>query len=127
MGTAPGATPCGSCHRMAQRVIGDFQFTEDRTRFFRNAVDGTRFSYSLGQEYPDSRRDRDALFSEKGCEPVTRGTEPTYLRENREYLAHLQSGGDRDRRFEATPPEPPKKGSVTVLSQMRDTNFRVPS
>ena len=127
MGEAPAAVACATCAAGAGRVFGDVQFTEDRTRFFRNAITGTHYSYSLGQEYPDTRTERDRLLTEKGWEPVTPGNEPAIFRENRQYLEHLRTGGERDRAFEATPPEPPTKGTVTVRSQMDAANFKVPS
>jgi hypothetical protein len=120
MGEAPSRTLC-ECGRMAHRVYG-FHFQEDRTRFFRNGVDGTSFSYSLGTQMPDTRHAYHALLDATGCEPVTPGTMPAQWKENAQYLEHVQHGGERE------PPPKPQPTGTTVLQQMRESKtFRVPS
>ena len=121
MGEAKDIATCEACGSRAHRVYG-FHFTEDRTRFFRNPVDGTSFSYSLGQQMPDNREEYHALLEAKGVEPVTRGTMPSQWKENAEYLEHVQHGGER----EASQPSSAPVGK-TIVQQMRESNFRVPS
>lgn len=108
------------CGRLAHRVYG-FNFQEDRTRFFRNPVDGTKFSYALGREMPDNRSEYHQLLDANRCEPVTRGTMPSQWKENAEYLEHVVHGGERD----MPPPLGGKPVGKTVLQQMRESNFRV--
>lgn len=120
MGEAPSRVLC-ECGRLAHRVYG-FHFQEDRTRMFKNPVDGTSFSYSLGTTMPDNRADYHRLLEERGCEPVTRGTMPAQWKENAELLEHVQHGGTYE------PPPKPKPTGQTVLEQMRASKtFRVPS
>lgn len=118
MGSAPPSVPC--CEHDATRVYGVFQFNEDRCRQFRNPVDGTSHSYSLGCQYPQSRRERDALFSALGCEPVTRGTMPEQWKWHQEYAEHKRHGG------EALPNDGyvPPKSDVTVLDQLRKSDVK---
>jgi hypothetical protein len=118
MGSAPALVPC--CDQQAARVFGDFQFTEDRCRQFRNPVDGTEFSYSLGRRYPQSRGERDALFAQIGCEPVTPGTMPEKWKWHQEYAEHKRHGGERlpNDGYEAKP------GKLTVLEQLRKSNVK---
>lgn len=89
---------------------------------FRNGIDGSTFSYSLGTEMPDNRRAYHELLADRQCEPVTRKTMPTQWKENAQYLEHVQHGGERET---YTPPTKPV--GKTVLQQMRESNFRVPS
>lgn len=120
MGSAPGSVPC--CEFDAQRVYGNFQFSEDRTRFFRNPVDGTTHSYSLGMQYPDTRAKRDATFTALGCEPVTRKTMPESWRWHQEYAEHKRRGGEPlpNDGAAATP------GKLTVLDQLRRSGVKIP-
>lgn len=113
------------CGRVACRVYG-FHFQEDRTRLFKNPVDGSRFSYALGELMPDNRRDYQRLLDEKGCEPVTPATMPEPWKENQQYREHVMNGGDRDPKFETAPSAPPVK-TKTVLQQLRESNVRIPS
>lgn len=118
MGAAPTSVQC--CEYEANRVYGDFQFTEDRCRQFRNPVDGSKFSYSLGQEYPQSRGERDALFGALGCEPVTRGTMPAQWKWHQEYADHKLHGGEPLPNDGYVAP----KGDVTVLDQLRKSDAK---
>jgi hypothetical protein len=123
MGEAASRITCERCGRLAARIYG-FHFVEDRTRFFRNPVDGTSFSYSLGVQMPDNRADYHRLLAAKGCEPVTPGTMPEQWKENQAYREHVTSGGDRDAAFEQ--PQPATCGK-TVLQQLRESDVRIPS
>jgi len=124
MGKAPTRVSCEACGRHAHRIYG-FHFTEDRTRLFRNPVDGTTFSYSLGEQMPDNRADYHRLLAEKQCEPVTRGTMPAQWRDEQQYLEHVKHGGERDKSFES--PAPPPVKTKTVLEQLRESNVKIPS
>lgn len=121
MGQAPPTVDC-PCDGIAKRIYGNFQFSEDRYRFFKNPVDGSRHSYALGMEHPDNRSDYHRVLTALGCEPVTRKTTPTSWKEDQQYLEHVQHGGERLPRDGA--PEPKPVG-VTVSEQMRKSNFRV--
>lgn len=122
MGEAPTTVLCETCGRRAHRVYG-FHFSEDRTRFFRNGIDGTKFSYALGKEMPDNRNEYHAILEATGSEPVTRGTMPTQWKENSEYLEHVQHGGEREK-----PAAPRGTSGKSVLQQMRESKtFRIPS
>ena len=118
MGHAVSRVPCCECD--ATRVYGDFQFTEDRCRQFRNPVDGTKHSYSLGMEYPDSRGKRNAVFDALGCEPVTPGTMPEQWKWHQEYAEHKRHGGEPLPNDGYVAP----KGTVTVLDQLRKSNAK---
>lgn len=59
------------------------------------------------------------MFSELGCEPVTRGTTPEAWKRDQEYLEHRKHGGERDIAFEKKQSGTDKAGDVTVLSQLR--------
>lgn len=73
-------------------------FSEDRCRLWRGPT-GSRFSYALGAEMPESRQARDKLAKEKGVEFVGK---QEFLASNKEaaeaveYTAHVNSGGRRD-------------------------------
>ena len=121
MGQSPPTIDC-PCDGIAKRIYGNFQFSEDRTRFFRNPVDGSKFSYSLGMEHPDTRADYRRVLDGLGCEPVTAKTMPERWKEDRQYLEHVQHGGERLPRDGA--PEPKPVG-MTIREQMDKSNFRV--
>lgn len=121
MGTAAASVPC--CESQAERVYGNFQFSEDRTRFFRNPVDGTRFSYSLGMQYPDTRAARDKTFAALGCEPVTRKTMPENWRWHQEYAEHKRQGGER---LPGDGAPISKPVGITVREQFRRSGVKVP-
>jgi len=123
MGDAVGELPC--CEYNAVRVFGNFQFSEDRCRQFRNPQDGSRFSYALGMEYPQSRGERDKVFAALNCEPVTRGTMPEAWKRDQEYHEHTKHGGARDFAFERAQCGS-RAGSTTVLSQLRESNVKIP-
>ncbi|GAC1407112.1 MAG: hypothetical protein NVSMB64_13560 [Candidatus Velthaea sp.] len=91
MGEAPRSRGCGLmkatrtmdewgsldyCVQTAVRVFTPPQFTEDRTRFWNNGRDRTRYSAALGMTMPDSRAERDRVCKEKGIEFVTRREVP---------------------------------------------------
>jgi hypothetical protein len=122
MGSAPSNPKHQACGYAALRIY-DCNFAEDRYRFFKNPVDGTSFSYSLGIEHPDNRRDYYAALEQRGCEPVTRATMPERWKRDQEYLDHVRTGGERIDAEEHPPPGPAV--GVRVLDQMRKTGFRV--
>lgn len=120
MGEAPSRIFC-ECGRVANRVYG-FHFQEDRTRMFKNPVDGTTFSYSLGEQMPDNRRDYHRLLEKHNCEPVTRGTMPAQWKADQELLEHVKHGG----KYEPPPKPKPSAGGPTILQQLRESKtFRV--
>jgi hypothetical protein len=120
MGGAPVVLPCCT-ETYAQRVFGNFQFSEDRCRFFRNPIDGTQHSYSLGMQYPDTRAARNATFAALGCEPVTRKTMPENWRWHQEYAEHKAHGGERL----PNDGHVAQAGTLTVLDQLRKSNVRI--
>lgn len=105
-----------------RRIYGNFQFSEDRYRFFRNPQDGSSFSYALGMEHPDNRGDYHRVLTALGSEPVTRGTMPASWKEDQQYLEHVQNGGERLPRDGAPKP---KTVGITIREQMDKTGFRV--
>lgn len=124
MGSAPTRANCEVCGRHAHRIYG-FHFSEDRTRQFRNPIDGTRFSYSLGCEMPDNRRAYHDILTAKQCEPVTPGTMPEVWKAEQQYREHVMNGGERDQNFES--PKPTATVGKSVLQQLRESNVRIPS
>lgn len=121
MDDPPKERECLSCGAMGARVFLAPQFQEDRTRFFRNPLTGTKHSYTLGHEMPDNRRDYERELASKGAEPVTRDSMPTEWKENAAYQQHVKTGGERDPSFEKARHPASKPGTVTVLGQMRDS------
>jgi hypothetical protein len=126
MGDAPPAitTEVGE----AMRVFGDFNFVEDRTRFFRNPRTGTRFSDVLGCEMPEDRVSRDALYASKGAEPVSAREMPSQWKTALEYSRHLDTGGNKlDRKEEAKLIESPDFSGVKSIKQMvQESDWRMP-
>lgn len=116
-------------HCQFRRVFGDFNFVEDRTRMFRNPRTGTRFSDTLGCEMPEDRASRDALYAEKGIEPVSPRDMPSQWKVAKEYADHLKSGGEKlDRKEEAKLIEPPDLSGVKSISQqLRESQYRTPA
>lgn len=104
--------PCPVCGGMRPQIIGVPQFQEDRVRFFRG-LDGSKHSFALGTDMPDSRQARDRMAKERGVEFISRSE---HLAENKEaaeavaYRAHVDSGGDRalDKPAPSTSPFVPK-------------------
>lgn len=90
---------CPQCGARAAWIVTPFFFQEDRMRLWRNPVNGTRYSFALGAEMPDSVRERDKLAREKGVEFVSAGE---LLRDNKEardaveYGKHVATGGKRE-------------------------------
>jgi hypothetical protein len=130
MGRAPSrlfvAHPDQEYPCCAMRVFGDFNFVEDRTRMYRNPRTGTRFSDTLGCEMPEDRASRDALYAQKGIEPVSPRDMPSQWKVAKEYADHLKSGGEKlDRKEEAKLIEPPDLSSVkSIAQQLRESNYR---
>lgn len=119
MGEAPQYMLC-DCAQTALRVYGDFQFQEDRYRFFRNPVDGGNYSYSLGREHPDNRTEYHRACAELGTEPVTRKTMPRAWKEDQDYREHVAHGGKREEHKPGAPV------GQSVLQQMQTSKtFRV--
>ncbi len=117
MGSAPASIRCEEHGADCKRVY-DFQFSPDNTRFFRNPVDGTRFSYSLGREMPDSKSELFREYEQRGIEPVTRKTMPEAWKADQEYAAAVRSGEKIEK------PKPDISKGVTVLEQLRKSNVR---
>ena len=116
-----GLWPC-----RCNRVFGDFNFVEDRTRMYRNPRTGTRFSDTLGCEMPEDRASRDALYAAKGVEPVSPRDMPSQWKVAKEYADHLKSGGEKlDRAEEAKLIEPPDLSGVkSIAQQLRESQYR---
>jgi hypothetical protein len=132
MGEAPTAVGLSHIDGVlcsAYRVFGDFNFVEDRTRMYRNPRTGTRFSDTLGCEMPEDRASRDALYAEKGIEPVSPRDMPSQWKVAKEYADHLKSGGKKlDRKEEAKLIEPPDLSSVkSIAQQLRESQYRTPA
>ena len=122
MGTCPPSTECEACGEPAARVLGNFQFQEDRCRFSRNPDDGSKRSRMLGQDYPQDRRERDAIYAAKGIEPVTASTMPENWRAMKEYAEHVKTGGERVDTKVFLPKAAPVK---TVRERLRESNVRI--
>lgn len=116
MGSAPSNPKHPPCGYAALRIY-DVNFSPDRYRFFRNPIDGSKFSYALGIEHPDNRKDYYQALEERGCEPVTAGTMPTRWKEDQAYLAHVTSGGERIKSEEQPPPG--QAVGMRVVDQMK--------
>jgi|FreactTroBogLake_1042271.scaffolds.fasta_scaffold00472_13 putative FmdB family regulatory protein len=74
------------------------QFTEDRVRFYRNNrkdAPSERWSYALGQEMPESRRELNRLQEQKGIEFVSKRDMPDHWKMALEYKRHVDKGGER--------------------------------
>jgi hypothetical protein len=132
MGAAPSKIFLGKQFPHAccfNRVFGDFNFVEDRTRMFRNPRTGTRFSDTLGCEMPEDRASRDALYASKGIEPVSPRDMPSQWKVAKEYADHLKSGGEKlDRKEEAKLIEPPDLSDVkSIAQQLRESQYRAPA
>lgn len=127
MGAAPSFVGDGSC--IFNRVFGDFNFVEDRTRMYRNPRTGTRFSDTLGCEMPEDRVSRDALYAQKGIEPVSRSDMPSQWKTALEYANHLNTGGEKlGRKEEAKLIEPPDLSGVkSIAQQLRESQYRAPA
>lgn len=120
MGTAPGFADCANCGSVGTRCFTAPHFTEDRTRFWRSA-NGTRFSQALGEDMPDSRKERDQLAKAKGIEFMGRSETPDHIKRAAEYGRHLKSGGDRiDNALAAEMMEAPKPPVKSVLQRLRE-------
>lgn len=120
---------CPMCEAVAERVFGNFLFIEDRCRLYRNPRTGTRHSDVLGCDMPEDRTARDALYAEKGIEPVSWTDAPSQWKTAREYAQHLDSGGEKlDRKSEEALIEPPDLSDVKSIKQMMDeSGFRLPA
>lgn len=120
MGSAPKSVRCSDHGQDCTRVY-DFQFAEDRTRFFRNPIDGSSYSYSLGHAMPDTKAKLHAEYERRGIEPVTPKTMPDQWKENQEYAASVRAGGARD-----TEPKIDISKGPTVRGLLRESNIRIP-
>ena len=113
------------CYSVGLRVFTAPPFTEDRQRFFRNPVTGTKFSFTLGHEMPDSRRQYEKQLAAMGAEPVSRATMPTVWKENLEYAAYVKSGGERVTSFEKARHPATGPGKLTVLEQLKKSGVKI--
>ncbi len=118
---APG---CPQCHAPARRVYTVFQYTEDRTRHFRNPVTGDRHSFMLGQPMPESRREFHKLCEQKGIEPVSRSSMPKEWKAASEYARHVKSGGERVDPSTVAKPEAEPVKSVREMVRENAHKFR---
>lgn len=110
---------CRDCGRQAQRIFSDFLFIEDRCRFARNPRTGSTFCDMLGQEYPQDRRERDAIYKMKGIEPVSTSDMPSQWKTALDYSKHLKSGGEKlSREKEAELIEKPDLSDIKSIPQM---------
>lgn len=125
MQNPPRFQRCPQCSRWAQRRFTAPQFTEDRIRLYRNPVDGTRHSYTLGAEMPDSKREYYRQLAALGAEPVSHQNMPQAWKENLEYKRHLASGGQRDERFEHERHPSGKKKTLTVSEQLKSSGVKI--
>jgi putative FmdB family regulatory protein len=118
---------CAQCGEQAERVYGNFVFVEDRCRFARNPRTGSNFSDTLGTQYPQDRRERDAIYKQKGIEPVTPSDLPSQWKTALDYSKHLKSGGEKlDRKAEAELIDKPDLSDVKSIAQMvRESGMKV--
>lgn len=120
MGSAPTSIQCQE-HGTPCRRIYDFQYNQDNTRFFRNAVDGTTFSYSLGHEMPASKSELYKEYDARGIEPVTRKTMPEAWKADQEFADAVRHGEI----VEQPKPTPDISRGTKVLDQLRKSNVRI--
>jgi putative FmdB family regulatory protein len=122
MGECPPETICSTCDGIARRLFGNFHFQEDRCRFSRSPIDGSKRSQMLGQEYPQDRRERDAIYAAKGIEPVTASTMPENWRRMKEYADHVKTGGEHIDTKVFLPPAAPVK---SIRDRLRESNVKI--
>lgn len=114
------AKPCPDCGAQSTRIFTVPQYNPDNTRFFRNPVNGTRFSYHLGREMPETRSEYKSLCDKMGIEPVTSKTMPEQWKQDQEYLQHVRNGGERDTATNTDISRGPK-----VKDMLRESNVRI--
>lgn len=72
------------------------QFTEDRLRFWRGH-EGSRYSFALGQEMPQTRKEMNRIAEAKGIEFISSTRElDAESQEAIEYRRHVDEGGKPD-------------------------------
>lgn len=118
MGEAPASVACDEHGTTCKRVY-DFQYSPDNTRFFRNPVDGSSFSYTLGHEMPDNKRALYKEYERRGIEPVTRKTMPEAWKADQEYAAAVRAGESREK------PKTDISKGTSVTEQLRNSNVRI--
>lgn len=87
----------------------------DRYRLFRNPHTGTRYSYALGQDMPETAGEYHRICEQKGIEPVSPSTMPEQWKAAAEYARHVKQGGDRVDPASVVPKEP-----ITGVKSVRD-------
>lgn len=112
--------PCPKCGQNSARIFTVPQYNPDNQRFFRNPVNGSRYSFHLGREMPESRREYVKLCDSMGIEPVTAKSMPEPWKQDQEYLQSVRSGGARDTSNNADISQGPK-----VADMLRDSNVRI--
>jgi putative FmdB family regulatory protein len=118
---------CEVCGKEAPRVFGNFVFVEDRLRFMRNPRTGENFSDTLGQAFPQDRKERAAIYASKGIEPVSPSEMPSQWKTALEYNEHRRTGGDKlPPKEEAKLIEPPDlSGIKSVAQQLKESNLNI--
>lgn len=114
---------CFSCENASNEFAKkNVQHVEDKSRFFRNTVDGSDYSHALGTRMPDNRTERNKLYERLGAEPVTPGTMPAQWKEDREYAEHVKNGGQREgfKQIDIS-------GGEKVIDKLRKGDIRIPS
>lgn len=100
MSVAAEYMPCPVCQRARPQVFNVPQFTEDRTRLWKGPL-GTGYSFALGRNMPDSRKERDRVARERGvefCSLAELRADNKEAAQALDYKAHVDAGGARDER-----------------------------
>ena len=95
MGKAPSQEFCNHHQAYAHRTYEAPQFTEDRRRMQKcsnPAAPSDRWSWSLGQDMPETRSEQRRLEREKGIEMLTRDEARREANEAKGYLEAVRSG-----------------------------------
>lgn len=121
VGEAPSAAISPCCGEYSARHFTPFQFSEDRTRFYRNPKDGSKHSNALGEDMPDSKKERDRILRQKGIELMTRFDTPAHVQRAADYGAHIRTGGERlPDSVVAEMLSPPREKPKTILELLRE-------
>lgn len=120
---AASEMPCPVCNAPSPQVFHAFAFQEDRTRFWRGPS-GSRYSYALGENMPETRGERDRLCREKGIEFVGKREMPDTWKRAVEYRQHVDTGGERLDPKVVAPKEPVKVESILEKVRRHPEKFR---
>jgi hypothetical protein len=116
--------PCPGCGYLSERLYTAPQTQEDRLRFYRNQY-GTRWSYAIGAEMPESRSERRRIERERGImfDDQLTPKERTMV----EYAEHVRTGGERLPNERINPTEVENKPLLHYWDHKPDLGRRIGS